>query len=214
MHAFSTVLVVLALCGVAEAQSAPRPLAVAKPWQEVTDCAQPSLPANLSLRLTASTDDRIVWCVEATTAVATASDYAVYVDGVKILIALKACVSSLPPTQVQCSANLPMQAVQVLNTGPGMLHKVTLTRTFAGVESPQSAVLTFETAGCPYTPPGGVSSVRPVGAAIGGQTSNGAQANAERIGQLRRDGWRVEGHPAVQAGVFIILAWCVGTGGQ
>jgi len=72
---------------------------------------------------------------------------------------------------------------------------------------------------CKYTPLGStVEELRPLNSAIGGYRTGDLQAAADRIGQLRRDGWRVEWQfiPATglagagSADRIVVQAWCFG----
>jgi hypothetical protein len=202
-------IVALVLCAsVAEAQTV-RALAFKRAWDivPVGECQQPSLPANIPVKWIAQVEDRLAWCVTATTAAATASDYALYVDGEKFPL-LKACISTTQP-DVQCLAGMSPAIVAKLT--PTGQHRLNVTRTVAGVESLPSVELLVETPGCNYTPPGGVLSVRPIGATIGGPlTTGGLQSMAERIGAFRRDGWYVQWNWDSDSNTVALMMWCTG----
>jgi hypothetical protein len=133
------------------------------------------------------------------------------------------------PPMWECSASFPVDAVASINAQPpGSIIGVRiaapldiapdLTNPEELLRSTNLVRMLEPTLGCSYTPPStGVAETRPINDAIGGVMTGTWMEIATRVGQLRRDGWRVEWAPnplftptPTQSMQIGALFWCVG----
>lgn len=159
-------------------------------------------------------DARVAWCASPDFLVAepTLFEHTVLVDGDLVgRVVSPSCAG----TPLICTAPAPAETVALLAV-PGQ-HEVAvgLARLdpASGVRSPVARSMAAQiesVTGCTYIPNGSaVEEMRPIGYAM--QGFNAMAGQAQRIGDLRGWGWRVEWQLDPASQKLFLMAWCVGS---
>lgn len=156
--------------------------------------AQPPQPPNVALTQT------VTWDVHAPAACAAPCSYEVELDGELIgVVSIGTITFPNPPPG--------LHAISIVAVDALMRRSAPSTKTWiekSDVPPPPPPMPTE----CPYTPPGGTASTRPIGYTLQGVNPDAGQA--ARIAQLRKDGWLVEWQwdPALRR--MLLMAECKG----